>query len=155
MPLPPPPLEELPEPEQEPEPEPPEFVEAGDSAEGVPGGTGLGTGTGTGTGTGSGTGSGTGPGTGGKSKERKAWLQTTNWKCSRPGMEELGRIVVRIRVEVRTDGNPGAVTVTKSGPEPFNRRAIDCARAEKYISALDWEGNAIPAAIEFGIEFLL
>jgi TonB family protein len=70
-------------------------------------------------------------------------------------MEDLGRVVVRIRVEVRPDGNPGEVTVVKPGPEPFNRRAIDCAQAEKYIPALDREGHPIPAVIEFGIDFLL
>ena len=82
-------------------------------------------------GTGTGGGLGVGPGQGSmKSKARKAWLVTTQWKCKRPGYEDLGRIVVRIRVQVLLDGRPGQVTVTKPGPEAFNRRAVDCARDE-------------------------
>jgi protein TonB len=154
VPVPPPKLEEPPPVPEEPEPEPPALDDVGEE-DGVEGGTGLGSGTGTGTGTGSGTGSGTGPGTGGPSKARKAWLESVEWRCDRPGMEDLGRIVVRIRVEVRTDGKPGEVTVIKPGPEPFNRRAIDCAKAERYLPELDREGHPVPAVIEFGIDFRL
>ena len=96
-----------------------------------------------------------GPGQGSvKSKARKAWLVTTQWKCKRPGYEDLGRIVVRIRVQVLLDGKPGQVTVTQPGPEAFNHRAVDCARDEMYLPALDAEGNPIPGDAEFGIEFL-
>ena len=102
-----------------------------------------------------GTGPGVGPGQGSvKSKARKAWLVTTQWKCKRPGYEDLGRIVVRIRVQVLLDGKPGQVTVTKPGPEAFNHRAVDCARDEMYLPALDAEGTPIPGDAEFGIEFL-
>jgi hypothetical protein len=154
VPVPPPRLAEPPPEPKEPDPEPPALDEPGED-EGDEGGTGLGSGTGSGTGIGPGTGSGSGPGTGVASKERKAWLARTDWKCLRPGMEDLGRVVVRIRVEVRPGGDPGEVTVTKPGPEPFNRRAVDCAKAEKYLPALDREGHPIPAVIEFGIDFQL
>ena len=62
--------------------------------------------------------------------------------------------MVRIRVQVLLDGKPGQVTVTKPGPEAFNHRAVDCARDEMYLPALDAEGNPIPGDAEFGIEFL-
>jgi periplasmic protein TonB len=153
VPVPPPKLEEPPPPPQEPEPEPP--VEEVGEDDGEAGGTGLGSGAGTGTGIGSGMGSGTGPGTGAPSKERKAWLESTHWKCARPGHEDIGRVVVKLRVEVLPDGKPGEVTVTQGGPEPFNRRAIDCAKSERYISALDREGHPFVSAIEFGIAFEL
>jgi len=154
VPVPPPKLEEPPPPPEEPEPEPPPADDVGE-ADGDPGGTGLGSGTGTGTGIGSGTGSGIGPGTGAPSKERKAWLQDTHWRCRRPGHEDIGRVVVKLRVEVLTDGKPGQVMVTQGGPEAFNRRAIDCAKDEKYIPALDPEGHPFVSAIEFGIAFEL
>jgi len=106
-------------------------------------------------GIGIGTGPGVGPGNGAvKSKARKAWLTHTDWRCRRPGYEELGRVVVRIRVEVLADGKPGKVTVVQPGPDEFNRRAVDCARDETYLPALDPEGHAILGSAEFGIEFL-
>lgn len=118
---------------------------------GAPDGTGLG---GVGTGTGKGIGSGTDlvPA---KSKARKAWLVRTDWRCSRPGYDDLGRVVVRIRVEVLLNGKPGNIVVVKPGPDAFNRRAIDCARAEEYLPALDAEGHPIPGDAEFGIDFRL
>jgi hypothetical protein len=36
----------------------------------------------------------------------------------------------------------------------FNRRAVDCARDETYLPALDPEGRPIPGECEFSIEFL-
>jgi TonB family protein len=83
-----------------------------------------------------------------------AWLSHTDWRCRRPGHEDLGRVVVRIRVQVEPDGKPGQVTVVRPGPDEFNRRAIDCARDESYLPALDAEGHPIVGACEFGIEFL-
>jgi hypothetical protein len=71
-----------------------------------------------------------------------------------PRYEDLGRVVVRIRVEVLADGKPGQVRVMKPGPVEFNRRAIDCARDETYLPALDPDGRAIPGDCEFSIEFL-
>jgi hypothetical protein len=158
----PPPVVEPPPPPVEDPPRMAEAEEAGDDGD-AGGGGGGGTGTGIGT--------GTGPGAGAvKSKARKAWLTHTDWKCRRPGYDELGRIVVRIRVEVLTDGRPGQVTVVQPGqvtfarpghgtvmepgPEEFNRRAVDCARDETYLPALDPEGHAIVGSAEFGIEFL-
>ena len=46
------------------------------------------------------------------------------------------------------------VLVVKPGPEDFNRRAVDCARDETYVPALDPDGRPIPGECEFGIEFL-
>lgn len=138
--------------------EPPQVAEAeeaGDEDDGDgdpdaqpgPGGGGGGSGTGQG--------SGVGPGSGAfKSRARKAWLTNTNWRCRRPGYEELGRIIVRVRVEVLLDGRPGQITVVKAGPEDFNRRAIDCARDETYLPALDPQGRPILGSAEFSIEFL-
>jgi hypothetical protein len=145
--IPPPPrIQEAPPGELEPEPLA-EAEEAGDDEgddQGVEGGTRRGT---SGTGTGIGTGSGTG------SRARKAWLTHTDWRCPHPGHYELGYTVVRIRVEVLLDGRPGRVTVVRPGPEEFNQRAIECARAETYLPALDPDGNPIPGEAEFGIEF--
>jgi len=144
----PPPVVEPPPPPIEEPPKIAEAEEAGDGEEGDPSAAPGGV-------TGTGIGTGVGPGAGAvKSKARKAWLLNTNWKCHRPGYEELGRVVVRIRVEVLTDGKPGQVTVVQSGPEDFNRRAVDCAKAETYLPALDPEGTAIVGSAEFGIEFL-
>ncbi len=149
--IPPPVVETPPVPEP---PEPPrlaEAEEAGDDAgdEGEPG-TGVGGG-----GLGTGSEYGMGPGHGSMtSKARMAWLTHTDWRCRRPGHEDLGRVVVRIRVQVEPDGKPGQVTVVRPGPEEFNRRAIDCARDESYVPALDAEGHPIAGACEFGIEFL-
>jgi len=143
--IPPPVVEEPPKPT---ETDPPLLAEAEDAGDddGIDDSAG---------GTGTGRGPGVGPGQGGvKSKARKAWLVTTQWKCKRPGYEDLGRIVVRIRVQVLLDGKPGQVTVTKPGPEAFNHRAVECARDEMYLPALDAEGNPIPGDAEFGIEFL-
>jgi protein TonB len=157
------PPREIPPPvaEQQPPPLPPlpdlepvaEFEDAGDDdgdldASGPPG-------VGGGGGTGTGTGTGVGPGTGSvKSRARKAWIARTDWRCRRPGYDELGRVVVRIRVEVLLDGSPGQVTVVRAGPEDFNRRAVDCAKDETYLPALDPEGRPIPGSAEFSIEFL-
>ena len=56
---------------------------------------------------GTGSGPGTGPGHGSMtSKARMAWLTHTDWRCRRPGHDDLGRVVVRIRVEVEPDGKP-------------------------------------------------
>jgi len=141
-----PPLPEIPDP-----PRVAEAEEAGDDPgdEGEPG-SGAG-GSGSGTGSGPGTGSGRGSIA---SKARMAWLTHTDWRCHRPGHEDLGRVVVRIRVQVEPDGRPGQVTVVRPGPEDFNRRAIDCARDESYVPALDAEGRPIAGSCEFGIEFL-
>lgn len=151
--IPPPPPEQPPPPVEEP-PKLAEAEEAGDADdEGDPdgppgvGGGGGGTGTGSGPGVGSGRGSV-------KSKARKAWLSHTDWKCRRPGYDELGHIVVRIRVEVLPDGKPGHITVVKPGPESFTRRALDCARDETYLPALDPEGTPIAGEAEFSIGFL-
>ena len=106
-------------------------------------------------GNGSGTGPVEGPGHGSiKSKTRGAWLTHTDWRCTRPGHEDLGRIVVRIRVQVLLDGKPGPIEIVRAGPEVFNRRAVECARDETYLPALDPEGRPILGAAEFGIEFL-
>ncbi|HUM10263.1 MAG TPA: hypothetical protein VLT82_04845 [Myxococcaceae bacterium] len=150
----PPPVVETPPP---PLPEPPKVAEAEeageeddgdgdpDAAPGLGGGGGIGTGIGP----------GVGPGQGGvRSKARKAWLSHTDWRCLRPGNEDLGRVVVRIRVEVLADGKPGQVRVVRPGPEDFNRRAVDCARDETYLPALDPDGRPIPGDCEFSIEFL-
>ncbi|MGZ6098091.1 MAG: hypothetical protein ACXWLL_06835, partial [Myxococcaceae bacterium] len=59
-----------------------------------------------------------------------------------------------IRVEVLPDGKPGHITVVKPGPESFTRRALDCARNETYLPALDPEGTPIPGEAEFSIGFL-
>jgi hypothetical protein len=150
--VPPPVVEPPPPPPVEEPPKMAEAEEAGDDVDGDPdaapgpGGGGV-IGTGIGTGVGSGAGAV-------KSKARKAWLTHTDWKCRRPGYEELGRIVVRLRVEVLTDGKPGQVTVVQPGPEDFNRRAVACARDETYLPALDPEGHPILGSAEFGIEFL-
>lgn len=150
--IPPPVVETPPLPEP---PEPPrvaEAEEAGDDDAGDEGESGTGSGGG---GLGTGSGPGTGPGHGSvTSKARMAWLTHTDWRCLRPGHEDLGRVVVRIRVQVEPDGKPGQVTVVRPGPEEFNRRAIDCARDESYLPALDVEGHPIAGACEFGIEFL-
>ena len=148
----PPPVVETPPPPPE---DPPAVAEADDGldeddAEGT-GDPAVGGGGGWGTGSGPGSGSGHGSVA---SKARKAWLLNTDWRCRRPGYEDLGRIVVRLRVEVEPDGKPGQVSVVSPGPEPFNRRAIDCARDETYLPALDPEGRPIPGACEFSIEFL-
>jgi outer membrane biosynthesis protein TonB len=147
----PPPVVEPPTP---PPPEPPALAEADegdDTDDGSEAASGSGTGGGTGTGSGPATGSGRGAVA---SKARKAWVSHTDWKCRRPGYDELGRIVVRIKVLVQSDGHPSQVLVVKPGPDPFNRRAIDCARDETYLPALDPEGHPIPGDCEFGIEFL-
>ncbi|HEY1418836.1 MAG TPA: hypothetical protein VGF41_13075 [Myxococcaceae bacterium] len=147
----PPPVVEPPTPP--PQPEPPALAEADegdDTDDGAEAAGGSGTG-----GIGTGGGPAIGPGRGSMaSKARKAWVSHTDWKCRRPGYDELGRIVVRIHVEVQSDGRPAQVLVVKPGPEPFNRRAIDCARDETYLPALDPDGRPIPGDCEFGIEFL-
>lgn len=131
-----------------------EAEEAGDEDDGD-GDPDAAPGPGGGGGTGTGIGTGAGPGNGSvKSRARKAWLTRTDWRCRRPGYEELGRVVVRIRVEVLPDGRPGQVHVVKPGPEDFNRRAIDCALDERYLPALDAEGQPIAGSAEFSIEFL-
>ena len=99
-------------------------------------------------------GHGTGPGDDTVSKARMAWLTHTDWRCRRPGHEDLGRVIVRIRVHVEPDGKPRQVTVVRPGPEDFNRRAIDCALDESYLPALDRDGHPIPGDCEFGIEFV-
>jgi hypothetical protein len=136
-----------------PPPEPPALAEAeevGDTEEGA-----ASDGPGQGGGSGTGSGPGVGPGHGSvASKARKAWVSHTDWHCRRPGNEDLGRIVVRIHVEVQPNGHPGQVSVVKPGPDVFNRRAIDCARDETYLPALDPEGRPIPGDCEFGIEFI-
>jgi hypothetical protein len=149
--IPPPVVEKPPLPER---PDPPTLAEAeeagDDAAEGDPGDA-----SGVGGASGTGSGLGTGPGHGSiASKERRAWLAHTDWRCRRPGHEDLGRVVVRIRVEVEPDGKPRQVTVVGPGPEEFNRRALDCARDESYLPALDPDGRPIAGAFEFGIEFL-
>jgi len=146
----PPPVPETPPP---PVPEPPQLAEAeeaGDEEGDVEGSLDM-----EGAGIGTGISPGIGPGRGSvKSKARKAWLSHTDWRCRRPGYDELGRIVVRLRVHVQPDGRPGQVSVTIPGPPDFNRRAIDCARDETYLPALDPEGRPIPGECEFSIEFL-
>lgn len=137
-----------------PPPEPPALAEADEGDDGDDGAEASG-----GSGPGGGTGTGSGPATGSghgsvASKARKAWVSHTDWKCRRPGYDELGRIVVRIHVEVQSDGRPAQVLVVKPGPDAFNRRAIDCARDETYLPALDPDGHPIPGDCEFGIEFL-
>jgi hypothetical protein len=172
-PPPPPPVEDpLPLPKiLQPPVEPPEEDESDESEADGETATGAGSGSGGGVGTGTGTGVGPGHGAGVPSKERKAWLVRTGWNCRRPGHEDLGRIVVRIRVEVLPSGKPGRITVVKPGqvivvkpghvnvvepsPEAFNQRAINCARDEDYLPALDREGRPIPGEAEFGIEFVL
>ena len=62
--------------------------------------------------------------------------------------------MVRLRVQVLNNGRPGQVTVVQPGPDAFNQRAVDCARDEMYLPALDPEGNPIAGDAEFGIEFL-
>ena len=135
-------------------PEPPKVAdaeEAGDD-DGDEGDSNAGSGDG---GPGTGSGPETGPGRGGvASKARSAWLLHTDWRCSRPGHYDLGRVVVRIRVDVQPDGKPRQVTVVRPGPEDFNRRAIDCAMDESYLPALDPEGRPIQGDCEFGIEFV-
>jgi Gram-negative bacterial TonB protein C-terminal len=156
-PPPPPPVEDpLPLPKiLQPPVEPPEEAESDESEADGETATGAGSGSGGGVGTGTGTGVGPGHGAGVPSKERKAWLVHTDWKCTRPGQEDLGRVVVRIRVQVLPSGKPGEITVVHSGPEAFNQRAIACARAENYLPALDREGHPIPSEVVFGIDFLL
>ena len=150
--IPPPVLETPPLPEF---PDPPKVAEAeeagdDDADEGDPGeGSGSGGG-----GSGTGRGHGTGPGDDTVSKARMAWLTHTDWRCRRPGHEDLGRVIVRIRVHVEPDGKPRQVTVVRPGPEDFNRRAIDCALDESYFPALDRDGHPIPGDCEFGIEFV-
>ncbi|HTS80614.1 MAG TPA: hypothetical protein VMH40_08445 [Myxococcaceae bacterium] len=145
----PPPVVEPPEPV----PDPPQLADAEDLGDDDAGDDDAGPGIGGGPGGGIGPGVGSGQGSV-KSKARKAWLARTDWRCFRPGYDELGRVVVRIRVEVRLDGRPGPISIVKPGPEAFNQRAIDCARAETYLPELDPEGNPIPGSAEFGIEFL-
>ena len=148
--IPPPVVEKPPVPEIPDPPKVAEAEEAGDDVgdEGEPGGSGAG-----GSGTGSGT--GTGPGHGSiVSKARMAWLTHTDWRCTRPGHDDLGRIVVRIRVHVDPAGKPGQVTVVRPGPDPVKRRAVDCALDESYVPALNPEGHPIPGDCEFSIEFL-
>lgn len=145
---PPPPLEEPPKIASDEAEEPGDADDEGDP-DGPPG---LGGGGG---GSGTGSGPGVGPGRGSvRSRARKAWLTHTDWKCRRPGYDELGHIVVRIRVEVLPDGNPGHITVVKPGPESFTRRALECARDETYLPALDPEGTPIAGEAEFSIGFL-
>jgi hypothetical protein len=148
----PPPVVEPPTPP--PPPEPPALAEADEGEDTDDGAEGAG-GSGPGGETGVGSGPATGPGHGSvASKARKAWLSHTDWRCTRPGNEDLGRIVVRIRVQVQSDGRPAQVLVVKPGPEVFNRRAIDCARDETYLPALDPDGRPVAGDCEFGIEFL-
>ncbi|HEY3586858.1 MAG TPA: hypothetical protein VGK85_06890 [Myxococcaceae bacterium] len=148
--IPPPVVEKPPLPEIPDAPKVAEAEEAtdDDGDEGEPGGSGAG-----GSGTGSGTGKGPGRGSI-VSKARMAWLTHTDWRCLRPGHEDLGRIVVRIRVHVDPAGKPGPVTVVRPGPEDFNRRAVDCAMDESYVPALNPDGHPIPGDCEFAIEFL-
>jgi len=149
--IPPPVVEAPPLPEV---PEPPKIAEADEAGDddGDEGEPGAGAGSG---GSGTGGGTGTGPGQGSiVSKARMAWLTHTDWRCTRPGHDDLGRVVVRLRVHVEPDGKPRQVTVLRPGPEDFNRRAIDCAMDERYVPALDPEGHPIPGDCEFGIEFL-
>ncbi|HVP61430.1 MAG TPA: hypothetical protein VMT11_12770 [Myxococcaceae bacterium] len=149
----PPPVVETPPPP--PVPDPPELAEAEEDGDEDDGDPDAAPGSGGGGGWGTGNGPGVGPGHGSmSSKARKAWLSHTDWRCLRPGNEDLGRVVVRIRVEVLADGKPGQVSVVKPGPADFNRRAVDCARDETYLPALDPEGRPIRGDCEFSIEFL-
>jgi hypothetical protein len=148
----PPPVVETPPPPEI--PDPPQVVEAEEAGDddGDEGDPNAGSGGG---GPGTGNGPGMGPGRGSiTSKARTAWLVHTDWHCSRPGHYDLGRVVVRIRVDVQPDGKPRQVTVVRPGPEDFNRRAIDCAMDESYLPALDPEGRPIQGDCEFGIEFV-
>ena len=67
-----------------------------------------------------------------------AWLTHTDWRAVVRDTTTSGEWVVRGRN--RTDGKPRQVTVVSPGPEDFNRRAMDCARDESYLPALDPEG---------------
>ncbi len=115
-------------------------------------------GDGHGSGFGSGSASGSGFGRGAmspRSKARRAWFTTNQWKCERPDRQEkAGRVMVRVRVTVQPDGRPSRVVIVQPGAEIFDLRAMQCATAEDYVSALDEDGTPMVGVAEFAIQFL-
>lgn len=83
-------------------------------------------------------------------RSRKAGLLgSSDWTdCPFPAeadAEQIDQAFVLIQVRVKPDGNPETVTVVQDPGHGFGREARKCAMRKKFTSALDADGNAIPA----------
>ena len=83
-------------------------------------------------------------------RSRKAsLLGSVDWSdCPFPAeadAEQIDQAFVMIQVKVKPDGNPDSVTVVQDPGHGFGREARKCAMRKKFTSALDPDGNPIPA----------
>jgi protein TonB len=81
-------------------------------------------------------------------RTRKAGVSgSKDWNCPFPpeaDSEQIDQAFPTIQVAVRADGTPERVTVLSDPGHGFGRAATRCAMQQRYSTALDHDGSAIP-----------
>jgi protein TonB len=80
----------------------------------------------------------------------------SQWSCPFPPEADTSQIdeaFVSLRVDVRADGTPTAVSVLQDPGNGFGREARRCAMNKHYQTALDHDGNAIAGTWKARVHF--
>jgi len=80
----------------------------------------------------------------------------STWNCDFPDEANAAQIdeaYVAIQVDVRPDGTPASVRVSKDPGHGFGRLARGCALGQHFAPALDRDGHPVAATVPFNIHF--
>jgi protein TonB len=80
----------------------------------------------------------------------------TQWSCPFPPEADTAQIddaFVSLQVDVRPDGTPTAVRITRDPGNGFGREARRCAMNKHYQSGLDHDGNPIAGTASMRVHF--
>jgi protein TonB len=80
----------------------------------------------------------------------------TQWSCPFPPEADTAQIdeaFVSLKVDVRADGTPTAVSVLQDPGNGFGREARRCAMNKRYQTALDHDGTPIDGTWRARVHF--
>jgi protein TonB len=90
------------------------------------------------------------------SRARPAGLMSHDWRCPFPPEADTAQIdeaLVMLDVTVRADGTPASVRILRDPGNGFGRMAYQCAMRQRFVTALDADGNSIQGVVRAPVHF--
>ena len=90
------------------------------------------------------------------SRARPAGLMSHDWRCPFPPEADTAQIdeaLVILEITVRPDGTPGTVRILRDPGNGFGRMAYQCAMRQRFVTALDADGNSIQGVVRAPVHF--
>jgi protein TonB len=79
-----------------------------------------------------------------------------DWRCPFPPEADTAQVdeaLVTLDITVRPDGTPAAVRIVSDPGNGFGRMAYQCAMRQRFVTALDPDGNSIQGVVRAPVHF--